>query len=70
MLMGKPFATLYLLAKAIFALSVAPCIIFTVKMYMTLRIGKNMPVERSHATSYVLATEIFVLSVTVCEIIT
>ena len=70
MQMERPYATFYLLAMAMFALSVTFCEILTVEMYMSgSRSNAKMPVERSHATFYVFTIAI-VLSVNVCEIIT
>ena len=75
--MKRPYATSYLLAIAMFALSVTVCEILTVEickpLTLTFRIEPgsniNMSVERPHATSHVLTIAVFDLSVTVCEII-
>ena len=62
----RPYASFYILAIAMFALSISNLEIFTVKACMiltlTFRMGQDhMPNERPHVTSYVLTIAIFAL---------
>ena len=74
MSLKEPYTTSYVLAIAMFVLSVAVCKIFTVEICMALtltltlnelRSNVNMPTERTNATIYVLAIAIFFLSIIV-----
>ena len=78
MLIESSYATLYLLALVLFALSITILNILAVEkctsLTLTNRIGQgqivNMPIGRRVAPYYVLETAIFAISAPICEIIT
>ena len=71
--MERLYATFYLLAIVMFALSVTVCErlsqnVHDIDLYYGPRSNVNMPMEKSYATLYLFAIAIFAPSVTICKI--